>query len=483
MRQHRRLALFALSLLAFTPPLTAGLQTDIEAAIHASGLSTRQVSVAVRRCGHDRLVAGVAASTPRMPASNQKVLSSGLAARVLGPEFRFETRLLQRGEDLLVAGDGDPALGDDELLQQMQLPGGGEVTAVTLLDLWAAAAREAGVTHVRTLIVDDRVFDRDWRPEGWPSDQIQRWYCAPVAGLNFSCNTMSFRPTPASGGVDVSDAWPPWGDLRIDNDLKRGQRGTAKHVIHGSSTPDGRTIRLTGTVTQPTVAPVEINVENPPLRFGHMLAARLRLIGITVDAVRLADADDPPSVGRDIAPPIVTPISRVLDRCNQNSYNLYAEALLKRSAHHISGRPATWTDAQRLLTRSVEQVAGEDTGLHVEDGSGMSRLNAISTRSMTAWLCDFDPDVPADAAFISSLPEPGTGSLRSRFRNTDLHGASLIAKTGYIRGVYALSGYITCPDGTRFAFSILINGTGKGTSAKRLHETIVSLIARSGCSQ
>ena len=458
-------------------PAVAGLQDDIAAAVTQAGFSSRTVSVAVRACEGGELVAGISSSTPRIPASNQKLVTSGMAARILGADFRFETRLLQRGDDLIVAGDGDPGLADDALLEGMEQSGGGDVTATDLLDIWTAAAAEAGVRHVETLIIDDRVFDRTWRPGGWPRDQLHRRYCAPVAGVNFSCNTMSFRPTPSGGGVDTSDAWPDWGGVTVINQLKQGRKGRDTHVIHGSHQPGRGGIVLTGTVVEPTGTAVEIAVEEPPLHFGMLLAERLLARGITVDGVRLASDADPPAAGRLVAPPIVTSLETVMRRCNHDSYNLYADAMFKRLAHETTGRAGSWKDAARIVTRSVEQIVGPETGLTVVDGSGMSRLNTISARAMTQWLCSFDPAHPDDAFFIDSISRPGEGKMRTRFRDVDLHGSEVRAKSGYLRSVYALSGYVTCAGGERFAFSILINDPPARTKAKKLQDRIVGLVA------
>ena len=151
---HPMRPLALLATLAFTATSAlAGLQQDIGSAITAAGFESRVISVAVLDCDSGSLVAGIASSTPRIPASNQKLLTSGLAARELGHDFQFQTQLLQRGNDLIVAGDGDPALGDEVLLADMHLPDGSKLTATGLLDIWANAAKEAGVTHVDSLIV------------------------------------------------------------------------------------------------------------------------------------------------------------------------------------------------------------------------------------------------------------------------------------------------------------------------------------------
>ena len=207
----------------------------------------------------------------------------------------------------------------------------------------------------------------------------------------------------------------------------------------------------------------------------------LARVGITVDRVRLASAEDPPPTGTPVAPPIVTSLETVMRRCNHDSYNLYADAMLKRIANERTGRPGSWKEGSRILTRAVELTTGTDTGLQIVDGGGMSRLNSVSAHTMTQWLCSFDSSNANDAFFIESISRPGEGKLAKRFKSVDLYGAEVRAKTGYIRDVYTMSGYVTCKDGKRYAFSILINGDRGNRTPKSLQERIVSLIAGQGC--
>jgi len=464
-------------------PAIADLQQQVERLVRDAGFTSGEVSVAIRDCGSGALVCGIAASTPRTPASNEKLLTSSVAARILGGDFQFETRLLRRGGTLVIDADGDPGLGDDALLKDMSWPDGRAMTSTDLLDIWAGWVHESGMTRVETLIVDDRVFDRDHIPDEWPREQLHMRYCAPVAGLNFSCNTMCFRPVPVAGGVDASDAWPPWPGIRVVNTMKRGVKGKDPHTIRADRRTGENVITLAGTVPIPTRAPVEITIDQPALRFGQMLADRLKLRGIEVNEVRLADVSDPPAAGAPIAPSIVTPLSTALRRCNHDSYNLYAEALLKRLAHEVTQRPGTYADGCRIVTSTVERVAGHRSGLHVADGSGMSRLNSVSARALSSWLCDFDPTSEDDAAFIESLPGPGEGTLSKRFKGADIGDATIRAKSGYIRRVSALSGYVECGGGKRYVFSILVNDTERIRPAKRLQERIVTLIATARCNQ
>jgi D-alanyl-D-alanine carboxypeptidase/D-alanyl-D-alanine-endopeptidase (penicillin-binding protein 4) len=119
--------------------------------------------------------------------------------------------------------------------------------------------------------------------------------------------------------------------------------------------------------------------------------------------------------------------------------------------------------------------------LVIHDGSGLSRDNRVAAGTVTAWLNTFHDDERLGELFIESLAEAGqSGTLSKRFRDVDLHGTTVHGKSGYIRSVSCLSGYVTAPNQQRRSFSILINGLNKAGSvakAKRLQERILASIA------
>ena len=123
----------------------------------------------------------------------------------------FPYAALFRYDTLIFVGDGDPALGDPRGMAE-----GEDVE--TVLRKWTEAVQRGGVTRVGTLIVDDRVFDRQWAHPDWPRDQLNRWYCAEVAGINFHQNCLGVYPQPTMKGqspivtLAQSQSGPPYRD-------------------------------------------------------------------------------------------------------------------------------------------------------------------------------------------------------------------------------------------------------------------------------
>lgn len=475
--RHPRSALLpalTAALLACVATATASLQGDAEQAVRRAGFELADVSVCVVDADTGRRLVDINASTPRVPASNMKLLTSGVAARLLGSEFRFQTRLLLDGNRLVVVGDGDPAFGDPVLLARMQDGSGQALDPESLVDMWVDAVVTAGIDRVDELVVDDRVFDRQFTHPSWPREQLINWYCAEVSGLNFHTNTLYFNPRPSRGAVDLTRLSPAYDFLEVRNKLSNNGKGSKQSfaAIRADGTND---FTCRGNIV--SSVKYEATVHDMPTLFGRYLAHRLAQRGVHVDRIRLANAGDPAFEGRTIGPVVITPLSAVLERCNVKSHNLYAEALLKRLGAHYTRSSGSWDNGATVIRHAVQDALPRpDASLRIADGSGMSRENRVTAATIATWLADMDLQDPDDLLFIESLPEPGDGTLRSRFttRGRNLPGLRIKAKSGYLKRICTLSGYVLADDGRRLCFSILVNSPGnRPREAKAMQERIV----------
>jgi D-alanyl-D-alanine carboxypeptidase/D-alanyl-D-alanine-endopeptidase (penicillin-binding protein 4) len=92
----------------------------------------------------------------------------------------------------------------------------------------------------------------------------------------------------------------------------------------------------------------------------------------------------------------------------------------------------------------------------LEEGSGLSRRDFITPNATVALLSFMNRHQMADL-YRNSLPVAGVdGTLKNRMKGTAAAG-NVRAKTGTLRYVYTLSGYVTTAAGERLAFSILLN--------------------------
>ena len=418
-----------------------------------------------------------------IPASNMKLLTVGAALSVLGPEFVFRTEiLLDRTVSpprLIVVGSGDPALGDPVLLEREEVG----LSIERLFDQIASALKAQGVERVSENIVDDRVFDREFVHPAWPADQLNRWYCAELGGLNFHRNVVAIYTEPTSdNGSPLTTLVPdaPW--IELANRARTDRSGSNTAWVSRPQPSDAMT--LLGRVR--TRTEIQVAVHNPPMYAGRVVANELARRGVAApdrwayDHVRLAGETE----AFDGAKPVIvitTPLSDVLRRINADSHNLYAECVLKRMGHQITGEPGSWANGAAVVRMVISDALGHERAesTNISDGSGMSRDNLVRPSTLTAWMRWLSRDRARWDAFLASMPAPGEGTLRSRFGSVDLSG-EVVAKSGYIRGVYALSGVLTDPgSGRRVAFSILLNDVPSGAqarNAKPLHEQIVRVL-------
>ncbi len=146
-----------------------------------------------------------------------------------------------------------------------------------------------------------------------------------------------------------------------------------------------------------------------------------------------------------------------------------AECLMLRAGD------GTWQGSARIMAETLVGDYGLDTrDFVVRDGGGLSSGNRITAAAMTRLLAKLAKR-PDASMLLASLPVAGVdGTLRRRLRD-DKYRGRVIAKTGRIRGVSCLSGYVLDSEGTpAVAFSILINrlpGRAK-QNAKALQDNI-----------
>ena len=155
---------------------------------------------------------------------------------------------------------------------------------------------------------------------------------------------------------------------------------------------------------------------------------------------------------------------------NVRSNNNYAEALLR----HLGGSQS----ARQALT----QLGVNPNGYRMADGSGLSRRNLATPRALVDTLRAMYY-APGKDTFYASLPVAGvSGTLRNRMRRTPAQGV-VLAKTGTLRGVRALSGYLNNPRYGTLVFSILANQPGYSGQAlvRGIDDIVLQLSTLTNC--
>ena len=328
-----------------------------------------------------QLLADLNGGVPRVPASNQKLVSTAFALDRLGPDFRLKTQLLRHADGSLeIVGEGDPDLSIAEIQKfaMVALGQGGSRTPTSL----AAAPVQ--------LMVREEPPQR-WWPADWDPADRSYAYGAPITRLALTSNALHMAVMDPAARLQ-----------RILNSTIRQQGGQI----------------------------------------------RLQMVDQQTREAALARSDEASVVlhSEDSAP-----MHALLSLANTESHNFTAEVLMREAAdawdvNRASLATTRWMQAQGLPM----------TGLRVRDGSGLSRGNRLTSRSLSVLLWRMAQH-PLAAYYQASMAIAGQrGTLRNTFRGTSLQGR-FWGKTGTLTGVRSISGILETSDGPRYV-SMISNG-------------------------
>ncbi len=464
---------------------SATLAQAIDALASSPGIGQMRVGVSVISLGSEpRVVYQKNARMPFKPASNQKLVTTAAAMILLPADFKYETVLGVRGDDLVVIGAGDPAFGDPELARAAREP----ITAA--FHGWAERLDAAGYKRIEgELLYDDFIFEQQHIHPHWPGQfqgQMHSWWAAPVGGLNFNdnCVDVVVRPAEAAGAPPEVTLIPNTPYLVLVNRAKTAAKG---EPLVNRSGEGPVTITVSGAVSRPNSPEnaISIAIVDPGEFFASSMRTTLAAKGIAIqgETTRRRIRDAKGNIPADVR---ILAVHRqllkgILWRVNKSSHNLFAEAILKTIAAHAGGGgytgPGDYATSREIVTVFLRSIGVDPTNCVIDDGSGLSHDNRITPEALAGILRHMSRHSRHDE-FRASLAVPGerTGTLRTRMKDL---ADKVAAKTGHISGVSCLSGYVDGPKGRRYAFSILCNDThrAKTLSAHALQDTICRKLA------
>ena len=151
-------------------------------------------------------------------------------------------------------------------------------------------------------------------------------------------------------------------------------------------------------------------------------------------------------------------IRQVLHRMMKVSDNLYAESMFYQLAANGGTRWASAKTARQYENDLFSRIGLNPRDYNVADGSGLSLYNYVTTELEVKLLRYVYQHPDIYEAYLEAQPIAGVdGTLRSRMRGTAAAG-NVKAKTGTVKGVSSLAGYLTASNGHLLCFSIINNG-------------------------
>jgi D-alanyl-D-alanine carboxypeptidase/D-alanyl-D-alanine-endopeptidase (penicillin-binding protein 4) len=338
------------------------------------------------------LIAASNVDLPLVPASAQKLFVAAAALDVLGPDFRYETRVLAPAppvggvvDRLYFVGSGDPVLATDEYIRFVQEQPRRSTDVFTDLEGLAQQIIDAGIRSVPGGIVgDESRYDDRRGVDGWSPGYLADGDVGPMSALDVNDGNRSLAPRRPSDAPALSAA-TILTDLLAANGVQVGAPSTG--VAPGDATE----------ITK---------IASPPMRdiVGSMLT--------TSDAL---------------------------------TAELLAKELGVRSANQGTTSAGTAAVAATLQRHGVPME-----GVTLADASGLHRGNRATCRSLLAVL-RLGAQAPFDAMWTGLSVVGERGTLVNQLGGLGVEG-KLSAKTGFLAGVTGFVGRLDGAQQLQFAY-------------------------------
>ncbi len=452
----------------------AGLPAHVAALEAHRTLAGAHFGVMIQSLDHGDIWFAQDANATFIPASTAKIVTVAIALNRLGPDYRFATRVLTDGTvtdgvvtgNLYLRGEGDPSLMPDDLRALAHVLATGDPTHGT-----------APIHAVHGALIVDTSFFPGAGPllgEGWEADDLPWYYAAPACALSCQRNAVTLTVHGTVAGQRPTTVLEPPLLLHVVN-----RAHTVATVQTGAIdvTLRGDTVVVAGRVAPGAELSERVSVSHPDRFVGLLFQRELQAEGITVGAPRTGTAS-----------PTLTPLA-------VHESAPLAEVivpLLKESDNHMAEQ-LRWTLVARnylaqplpnrfplLVEDFLRETGVGGHGIALVDGCGLSRRNRLTPAAAVRVLTQMvlTPQYPA---FYNALPIAGRdGTLRKRLIGTLAEG-NAHAKTGTMRGISCLTGYVTTHAGERLVFAIFVNGYQTGaTAARDMQDGIVSYLAGVG---
>lgn len=398
---------------------------------------------------------------PITPASCMKILSTGVALRHMGTNYRFTSRLYGKiNKDTLETplywrGDGDPSLTSAHLAA------------------WAQQLKSKGITKIpKGLVIDDTYFDRQ-KPAGFQFGRGNEGYLAIPAPTTAEGNAITVTLEIKDEEVSISCS-PASPYHTCSSDVKIGPKENLRFITETRG--DVLHIKALGTITKAEPQVVNRVRSFDSSRFAHALFVQiLKDNGITVNET-FARGKTPAGLPELVVHTSDT-LAALVKSTNRNSNNFYAENILKALGAYLGGEPGTTKKGLNAVYDFLKRAGVNRSTVILANGSGLFGNSLISPRALCNAMNQFSTLPWLHTAIMDSLPAPGEGTLSKRFAGTDAADI-LRAKTGTMSSASCLAGYLTWKNKTILFAVMQDNINGDLTGARTLQDQIIVALAK-----
>ncbi|MFM0349024.1 D-alanyl-D-alanine carboxypeptidase/D-alanyl-D-alanine endopeptidase [Paraburkholderia sp. RL17-347-BIC-D] len=450
--------------------VTTVLPQSVMVGLQRAHVPLSSISVVVEKVGDRTPILALNAGKPMMPASTMKLVTTYSGLSILGPDYRWRTSAYADGTidangvlhgNLYIQGTGDPKLVPEELIDLVQ------------------KIHKAGISGIDgALVLDKRYFDSSTRDLPPFDDDATAPYNVGPDPLLYAFKSLSFTLTPSPDGSVAIDVLPALAQLQIDNQMHavngpcRGDAASVSPTV--TPQPNGTVVASFNGDYSMRCGPRTINVavlDHSAFFAGGFLALWQQTGGTFSGATR----EGAVPVGAKLVATHQGPmLSDIVRDINKFSNNTMARNLFLTIGAAEEKGPATTAKSARAIQAFLRRDSIDMEYLTLDNGSGLSRDEHVTALALADLLQRANAS-PVAQVFVESLPIAGVdGTMRNRLTNQGAGGNAHI-KTGTLRDVRAIAGYVASADGNSYVVVSLINDP-HSEAARAAHDALLEWV-------
>ncbi len=445
---------------------TASLSQAVTKLSQDKDMAHATLSVSVYDAAAGTAVYAHEAQRSLVPASIVKLFTTAAGFDLLGSAFRFTTTIGYAGNvdaqgvlhgNIYIVGGGDPLLGSYRFRQT--LPD-------TVFAAWYKALQSHGIRSVDGRVCyNASVFDQQYLADSWHWGDIGNYYASGVSGLNFhenmffiNFNAATYLGFPAT----VASISPSALEVNLQNEVMTGPENSGDRVVvYGDPSSTVRVARGTVPLSKKNFG-IRAAMPKPSHSCAELFAVYLRKQGCSVSN-SVEEAYELPQQMTEALKYMSSPYYIIAQYINQTSNNTYSECIYKYLGYKRYG-VGSFANGSKVLSDFFRQQGLDDEGIHLVDGSGLSRQDLCTADFMTRFLSKvYKMEIYRD--FVLTLGVAGkSGTVRSLKLNAPA-GTTVYGKSGSMEGMRSYAGYVEKADGKVYSFTIMCNNF-TGSSAQ-----------------
>ena len=403
-----------------------------------------------------------------VPASNMKLITTGIALETLGKDYRFKTTITYDGViqadgtldgNIYIIGGGDPTLGSKYLVAknpEKTITNAEKEKQLEFLTTWTEEVKELGIKKINgKIIADPSYLPETTLSPTWEWGDLRYYFASHPSGLTFMDNNIRLT-LKRNGNKIKAEISPKYSNTKITNKVVVDQDEKTKITV--VVVPYSNEIIILGVLNKGTASYTTV-MQDPASTLATLFSTTLKRSGVNNRGGELRsiknniekyeENQDMKEIYVNYSPKL----EKIVALTNKYSINLFAEHLKLEVEKKNSNK------IKSLWAKNIDT-----DGMYIYDGSGLSRYDGVTPNNIVEIL-KYMYDSPEFDVFYNSLAKPGENGTFKEFDKDTILIDNLHAKSGTLTGVKSYGGYMYNKDGDLLAFSILVNHHGMSGKA------------------